>query len=288
MLNYKLYMMETYPFAGIRDDKSQYVVLGIPLDNTGTYRPGTRFAPDKIREAGANIEFYSLITKRTLEHVGFNDLGNIVLPPGAIDKSLEIVERVVESLTSEFADKIIISLGGEHTITLPVVKALSKNIDTLVVFDAHLDLRDEYLGSRLNHSTFLRRLLEAVNINVIHIGSRALSEDEVRYLTSERRVKAIDVLDYRRVNEIKSTGKVYISIDMDVLDPSYAPGVGNPEPLGLSPLQLLEALKHIIEVSDSVVGLDIVEVNPMVDMNDVTSVLAAKIVWEMVGLLEHY
>lgn len=278
-------MMETYPFAGARDDKSPYVVIGIPLDFTGTYKPGTRFAPDKIREAGANIEFYSLITKRTIEHIGFNDLGNIVLPPGEVDKSLEIVEKVVKSLVNDFTDKIIISLGGEHTITLPVVKALSKRIDTLVVFDAHLDLRDEYLGSRLNHSTFLRRLLETVDINVVHIGSRALSADEVRYLTSEKRVKAIDVLDYRRVNEIDSTGKVYISIDMDVLDPSYAPGVGNPEPLGMTPLQLLEALKHIVEVSESVVSFDIVEVNPMVDVNNVTSLLAAKLVWEMAGLL---
>ncbi|WP_440059941.1 agmatinase [Thermogladius sp. 4427co] len=278
-------LQKSKPFGCIEKEDSSLVFVGVPMDSTGTYRGGTRLAPDYIRDAACNIELYSLFARRSLENIGLEDLGNIVIPPGDLEHSLENIELVAKGMRDDYGDSLKIFIGGEHLISMPIVRALRDSIDTIVVFDAHLDARDEYLGSRLNHATFVRRLLEE-GFRIIHIGSRALSYEEALLTgSSVENLEVYDIENTSKVDGIRELGSIYISLDMDVLDPSYAPGVSNPEPLGMSPRELIQLLQVIIKKSKGITGLDIVEVNPMVDPSGVTSILAAKIVLEFIGLV---
>jgi agmatinase len=270
-------------FACLENVKSRVAVIGIPLDNTGTYRPGTRFAPQKIRDAACNLELYSIMANKSIEDVGFKDYGDIVLPPGDTARSLQRIELITRNISGEHNGLLVI-LGGEHLLTYSTVRALEDRIDTLIVFDAHLDSRLEYLDSNVNHATFLRKLIEE-GVNVLHIGSRAYTEDEVNYVKSKSNVKVFNILDvYDNKLEFSDLGRTYVSVDLDVFDPAIAPGVSNPEPLGLNTYMFLNILKNVFNKSTSIVAIDVVEVNPLVDYSDVTSILAAKVVIESVGL----
>jgi len=165
-------------FACIDNALSPLAVIGIPLDHTGTYRPGTRFAPQKIREAACNLEIYSLMANLDLEEIGFRDYGDILLQPGEPRKAVERIELVTRNLFEEHREFTII-LGGEHLLTYPVTRALGSKIDTLIVFDAHLDTRNEYIESQLNHATFLRRLTEEKDIAELR-RQRVMLESKLR------------------------------------------------------------------------------------------------------------
>jgi len=274
-------------FACVESEDSPIAVLGVPFDATSTFRPGSRYAPSRIREASCNLELYSLLAQVILEDIGFKDYGDIVLPPGDVAEALAKIEFVLKNVSREHTGLLLI-LGGEHSITYPAARALRNHVDTLIVFDAHLDARSEYLGSSLNHATFLRKLVNE-GFKVVHIGSRAYSKEELEYMSSTD-VKVVSAVDLsNKVSNIErlglgDLGSVYISIDMDVFDPSIAPGVSNPEPFGLDHRLFLWALKSVFERSSDVIALDIVEVNPLVDVGGITSVLAAKIAIEASGL----
>lgn len=277
-------LLSSFAFGCLENTASPIGVVGVPLDSSCTYRPGSRFAPQQIRNAACNIELYSALADLSLENVGFIDYGDIMIPPGDIHSSLRTIELVVKNIANEHRGLLVV-LGGEHLVTYPVLRTLLNKIDTLVVFDAHLDTRPEYMGSKLNHATFLRRLTEETrDLKVIHIGSRAYSEGELEYAAKSgiALFRAFDVL--HNAVKLGDLGRVYISVDMDVFDPSIAPGVSNPEPFGINHFTFAHILKEIFERSSDVVGLDIVEVNPLVDSGDITSVLAAKIVLEASGL----
>ncbi len=283
----ELLAQETISFACLPKAHSAWSLLGIPFDYTTTYKPGTRFAPDAVRSASCNLEFYSILTGLILEDERINDIGNLVLPPGDVKEGLRIIEDAVREIRSLYPNTLPIFIGGEHLITYPIMKAFGKDVDTLVVFDAHLDLRNEYLNSRYNHATFLRRVVEELDLNVLHIGSRAYSKDELDYVRASglRMLNILDLKDLETVSkEFKNLGRTYISLDIDVVDPAYAPGVGNPEPLGMDPFTLLRVIKKIFESGSRVMGFDLVEVNPLVDVNDVTSALAGKIILEVMAM----
>lgn len=269
-------------FGCISNERSPVAILGVPLDTTATYRPGTRFAPSRIREAACNLELYSLLADLSLETLGYKDYGDLNLPPGSVEKSLEHVKIAIKNIREEHEHFLII-LGGEHLLTYPALQAFKEAVDTVVVFDAHLDCRDEYLGSRLNHATFLRRVAES-GFRVIHFGSRAYSSEEMDFAKGS----GIEVYNVFRVKnesvKISDLGHVYISIDVDVFDPSIAPGVSNPEPFGLDLETFAKLLVNVFENSREVVAADIVEVNPLVDNSNITSILAAKIGIELTGL----
>lgn len=287
MVVWRHLLQKTSIFGCSENPDSLYIITGIPLDQTTTYKPGTRFAPDHIRLAACNLEFYSLITGKSLEHIGFNDLGNIIVPPD-IERVYENIKTVVKGLFEEYGyEKLYFFLGGEHTITYPILSVLNQEIEQLIVFDAHTDLRNEYLGSKHNHATVMRRIFEEIQIPIIYIGVRALSEEELVFIDRNR--DSIVLCDMNSIfkNECRLDvkDKIYISIDLDAVDPAYAPGVSNPEPLGLSPHNLLVYLTKIIRKAN-VRGIDITEVNPLVDVNDVTSLLASKIILEIIGFYE--
>lgn len=269
-------------FGCVSDELSPVAVIGIPLDATSTYRPGSRFAPARIREASCNLELYSFLAEISLEDIGYKDYGDLNISPGDIKKSVELVEHAIRNIRREH-EQFLLILGGEHLITYPTISALRNEIDTLVVFDAHLDTRSEYLGSTLNHATFLRRVLEE-GFRVVHVGSRAYSKDELEFVKNAE-IKLFNVVKAKRGDlDLNGLGRVYISIDVDVLDPSIAPGVSNPEPFGLNLEELARILVSVFNRAEKIVAVDIVEVNPLVDYSNVTSIVAAKLGLEVTGL----
>ncbi|MET1159430.1 MAG: agmatinase [Thermoprotei archaeon] len=288
MSAWKHLISKTGVFGCSENSDSGYAILGIPLDQATTYKPGTRFAPQSIRNAACNIEFYSMYTDMDIERIGFYDLGDIVVSPGDLVESFKRISYVVGHVIREYSDKIIYFLGGEHSISYPILKSMIDEVDTIVVFDAHSDMRDEYLGSKYNHATVMRRIVEEFEKQLILIGVRAISSEEIEFIRRNESIVAYTSMDIVRgkIPNLPIRGNVYISIDMDVIDPSYAPGVDNPEPLGITPYNLLDILYRVINKANRVVALDLVEVNPLVDVNDITSILASKILIEATGILE--
>ncbi len=287
-------------FGGVQAeiDEADFLVAGVPFDATASYRPGTRFAPRAIREAAANIEFYSPRRRLDVENVKIHDLGDTAVFTSA-EKQNRVLEEVAASLASLYPEKPPIFLGGEHTITYGIVKGYSRQHPTcLVVLDAHLDLRDEYMGDPFSHASVLRRLAEGRFIErALVIGARAYVAEEARYLEADERLTAVEALTIKRRGVEAATRiiretlgeecrRVHVSIDMDVFDPAYAPGVGNPEPEGLTPTEVLDILHYVVDEAHrqgESLSLDVVEVNPLLDHGGVTSVLAAKLVVEFIA-----
>lgn len=255
--------------------KPVLTVFGVPYDVTTSYRPGCRFGPDAIREAFWKIEVYDPELDVDAEVLPIEDLGNLHPMP-----SPDIMVDAVAKVTREILEKgkVPAVLGGEHSLTLATFSQMPEDC-TLIVFDAHFDLRDELYGWRLSHGTFLRRLTERIGFSrLIHLGARAASKDEwelakkenIRMLTSKQLLQgqSIDKL-------LDGLASIYISVDLDVMDPAYAPGVGTPEPGGISSDQLLGLLRRL--KGKKIAGFDIVELDPPYDSSGITSIAAASI-----------
>lgn len=269
-------------------DKTPFTVIGIPLDISSSFRSGCNEAPQRIRYVSKSLELCSIHTEIDFECIGFEDIGNITLIPGDMINSLKRIEQISSNLVKN-KNRIIFALGGEHTITLPLFKSIaSGETSCLVVFDAHADLRDQHLGSRYNHATVIRRITEETHGRIILIGTRALSREEIEaYRMLRNRITMFKVQHENLSNnlmnylskEIELCKEIHISIDMDVFDPAYAPGVQTPEPMGLDPHTFLKMIPLI--ANDKVRIIDVVEVAPTHDRSDITSFLAARIVIEI-------
>ncbi len=286
-----------YCFGGscVEPEKADFLVLGVPFDATSSYRPGSREAPLAIRVAAANIEFYSMLSGVDLEEYRIGDLGDIA----PLGDARELV-RVLADVVSAVPGKPLVVLGGEHTLTLGVYEGLVKRgrRPCMLVFDAHLDLRDEYMGMKYSHATFMRRLVERHGHDVVfYVCTRAVSGEELKY-AERRHVRYVTpamlrLLGTREVvRRITSwlTGcscdSLYISVDMDAYDPAYAPGVGNPEPGGVESWILIGLVSSVVRSSPKpVLGMDVVEVCPPYDPGGVTSVLAAKTAVEFLAAI---
>jgi agmatinase len=258
-------------------------ILGVPFDYTSCYRPGSRFAPNAIRGAFQNIEIYSRALGIDLERLTIQDLGNM-RHTARLEDMVSSVEKVTEQLVPE--EIPLAFLGGEHSITYASFSAMPKNTG-LVIFDAHLDLREEFSGLSLSHATFLRRLLERISSRqVFHIGGRAASKPEWEFLEKQkiRHVSPDSVSDHytesiRRLWEFaEAFDSIYISVDLDGMDPAFAPGVGTPEPSGLSSQQFFGMLHSLKGTKIS--AFDIVELAAPFD-SGTTAVFAAKTLSEI-------
>ncbi|MEM4703496.1 MAG: agmatinase [Candidatus Bathyarchaeia archaeon] len=294
MSHHELFVSPSNVFSGLQKafDKADYVVFGVPFDVTSTYRTGARFGPTAIRQASLNIETFSFRTGEDVENLKICDFGDLHVSADTT-KTLETLRLVTEDILK--AGKTPVILGGEHTITMGVVKGLGKKAQktALVSFDAHLDLRNEYMGLKLSHTTFMRRINEELKpAKIIEVGTRAVCREELAY------AKKVDI-EYFTTQQIRKDGtqktarelkeklaeyaSVYVSVDMDVLDPAYAPAVQNPEADGLEPACLLDIL---CEVADKrLVGFDVVEIAPNYDQG-ISAVQAAKVVFEVLCKLE--
>jgi len=285
----QLYTHPTLKLGGIeKTEEARYTVLGVPYDFTSTYRPGSRFGPSAIREASQNLETYCLRNGIDVEDLSIQDIGDLDILEdvhGTLQRLQLVLREVLE------AKKKPIVLGGEHTITYGCAQALK---DTVILsFDAHMDMRDEYLGSRLSHATFMRRLCEQLGSDrVVEVGVRAVCGEELDFAdkTNMRYITAPDIMrmGVKKTTEeitdkLSSFSHIYVTIDMDVLDPAYAPGVGNPIPEGLSPTTLLDILHGICD--QKTVGFDVVEVAPQYD-SGVTSLQASHIIFNMIAFME--
>ena len=266
--------------------KDKINIFGVPFDATSTYRIGSRFAPNAIREAFQNIEIYSKRLEKDLEDVNIKDLGNLT-KVGDINEMNKMVEEVTREIIND--NKIPAILGGDHSLTNGSVRAI--NNCTLVVFDAHLDCRDEFEGLKLSHATFLRRLYEDGCIsNLIHIGTRAATKDEWDFVNKDD----ITIIDMEKIYDLNtglkrfkdtlsSSNDIYVSIDLDVMDPAFAPAVGNPEANGMSSREILEFIYCLDDFK--LTGFDIVELIPTYD-NGSTSALAAKLLSELICIAD--
>jgi len=291
-LSYReLFVSPSPVFTGSQEiyEASKYAILGVPFDVTSTYRSGAKFAPLAIRDVSQNIECYSFRTGIDIEYLKTHDLGDLHVATD-VELTLGRLALVAQDLFDE--EKIPVFIGGEHTITLGVARSFDENV-TIVSFDAHLDLRDNYLGLNVSHTTFMRRINETVKpAKILEVGTRAVCTEELAY-AKEAGIDYLTAFQIRKdgvkktVEEIKKalkgSKKVYITVDMDVLDPAFVPAVPNPEPEGLDTSTLLDLLEAVCEYN--VIGFDVVEVAPNYDQG-LTAIQAAKVIFEILGFLE--
>jgi len=267
------------------DPHHPIILFAAPLDATTSNRSGTRFGPDAIRRESGFLDTYSVRTGLDWDDIDLGDIGDIDC--SSVEECLASIEETLKDI-----DGFPVMLGGEHTITLAAVRALKPEL--VVVFDAHLDLRDELFGERMCHATYLRRVIEETGCNVLVVGARALSGEEVAFASASENVAFITSREClkdpracieRITRDIQSASSIYLSIDLDVLDPAYAPAVGNPHPEGLSTGMLLDSVEAVMQ--GNVVGLDLNEVYPHYDTG-VTATTAAYIVMEsLYSFLRH-
>jgi len=264
-------------------DEAFIIMVGVPMDFTCSFRPGTRFGPQKIREVSIGIEDYSIYQDKSLLDVKFFDCGDLDLPIGNVDKSLEIIDAAASEILND--GKFPLFIGGEHLISTPVIKNVYKKYgDDLVVlhFDAHADLREDYLGCANSHASAIRRIIDFMpSKNIYQFGIRSGTKDEFEFARLNTNMYPIEVLEPLK-HVAKTFGKrpVYITLDIDVVDPAFANGTGTPEPGGITSMELLKCMDYIKDLN--IVGFDIVEVSPPYDQSDRTALLAAKIIREII------
>jgi len=266
------------------NSESVAVIFGVPFDSTHSYKPGCRFGPDVIRDAFNNIEIFQPEFGIDLETVNINDLGNTKHTVVAAEM-LQMVENITSELKEQ--NKQLIILGGEHLITLGSFPCFPKDTG-YVVFDAHYDLRDQYADIKLSHAAYLRRIVEKCGSeNIVHVGARAFVKEELAFL-KEHNISTVSDKEIRDGNgpkllkDITSTfDNIYLSIDLDVLDPAFAPGVGNPEAVGISSRELYDLVTTL--QNNKIVAADIVEFNPTYD-NGATASMAAKMISTIIAM----
>jgi len=266
------------------NSKPVATIFGVPFDSTHSYKPGCRFGPDSIRDAFNNIEIFQPEFGVDLEVEAISDLGNTKHTVVAAEM-LQMVKNVTSELKKQ--DKQIIILGGEHLITLGSFTCFPKDTG-YVVFDAHYDLRDQYAGTKLSHAAYLRRIVEERDSeNIVHVGARAFVKEELAFL-KEHNIAAVSDKEIRNGNgpkllkDITSTfDRVYLSVDLDVLDPAFAPGVGNPEAVGISSRELYDMITTL--QNKKIVAADVVELNPTYD-NGSTAAMAAKMIATIIAM----
>jgi len=253
-------------------------LLGAPFDSTASFRPGSRFGPDAIREASYSLETFSPVQMADLEDFSFMDMGDLELPFGDPNPALKLIEKTTKDILSR--GKTPFLLGGEHLVSLGAIRAVTQGYPELMVIhlDAHADLREDYLGQRLSHATVMRRVLDLLGSdNVRQIGIRSCTRQEHEIVT-----KLISLPE--QIVLRAGTRPCYLTCDLDILDPSVLPGTGTPEPGGLMFHELITILISLISRLH-IVGLDVVELAPQLDSTGISAVTAAKVVREcLIGL----
>lgn len=265
---------------------SKVVIFSAPLDTTTSFRPGTRFAGNAIRTESIGIEWYSPYKDMNLKDVKTSDIGDLEIPMGDVKRALDTIEDTARTIIKD--KKKVMMIGGEHLVTYPVVKAYHEQYKDLKIIhlDAHTDLRDEFMGMTLSHATVIKRCYDILGDGRIYqFGIRSGDKHEFDFAKNGHTYMekfSIDSLE-TIIDQIKDS-PVYITIDLDVLDPSVMPGTGTPEPGGISYKELLHATK-LFEKLNHVVGADIVELAPKIDPTDISTAAAAKLLREMTLLL---
>ncbi len=258
---------------------SDIVMLGLPFDGTVSYRSGSRFAPEQIRLASWGLEDYSPRFNKHLQDVNFHDAGDLEFPLGNTYKSLDIIEQNVEDIYKD--GKRVFGIGGEHLVTLPEIKAVSKFHKDLAIvhFDAHTDLREEYLGEEMSHSAVIRHASKIVGPeNIKQIGIRSGMKEEWDFMHKHGTL----INDFSGLDVLKSK-KVFVTVDLDVLDPSVMSGTGTPEAGGFTFNQLMDWFEYLRDFD--IVGADVVELAPDYDASGVSTAVATKVIRELLMIM---
>lgn len=266
-------------------EESEAVLYGMPMDWTVSYRPGSRFGPTRIREVSIGLEEYSPYLDRELEEVKYFDAGDIPLPFGNPQRSLNMIEEYIDQLLA--ADKFPLGMGGEHLVSWPVMKAMYKKYPDLAIIhmDAHTDLREEYEGEPLSHSTPIRKVAELIGPeNVYSFGIRSGMKEEFQWAKENgMHISKFEVLEPLKEILPSLAGRpVYVTIDIDVLDPAHAPGTGTVDAGGITSKELLASIHAIAKSDLRIVGGDLVEVAPIYDPSEQTANTASKLIREMI------
>lgn len=272
-------------FIGAQQDyeKAQAVIYGMPMDYTVSFRPGSRFGPARIREVSIGLEEYSPYVDRHLEEINYFDAGDIPLAFGNPGRSLEQISEFVGKLLAD--GKFPVGLGGEHLVSWPIIQEMYKKYPDLVLFhfDAHTDLRDHYEGEPFSHATPIKKACDLIGgKNVYSFGIRSGMKEEFEWAKTNMNLFKFDVLEpLKKVLPTIGNRPVYLTIDIDVLDPSAAPGTGTTEAGGITSKELLASIHAIGEAGINVVGCDLVEVAPIYDTSEMTQIVASKMIREM-------
>ncbi|MEW4225496.1 agmatinase [Rossellomorea marisflavi] len=265
-------------------EESSVVLYGMPMDWTVSYRPGSRFGPTRIREVSIGLEEYSAYLDRELEEVKYYDAGDIPLPFGNAQRSLDMIEDYIDGLLAD--GKTPFGMGGEHLVSWPVMKAVAKKHPDLAIIhmDAHTDLREEYEGEPLSHSTPIRKIAEHIGPeNVYSFGIRSGMREEFQWAKENgMHISKFEVLEpLKEILPTLAGRPVYVTIDIDVLDPAHAPGTGTVDAGGITSRELLASIHEIARSEVNVVGADLVEVAPIYDPSEQTANTASKLIREM-------
>lgn len=271
-------------WMGACEDYAQadWVLVGLPYDGTTSFRPGTRFGPPAIRDASWGLETYSPLQHAELSGVSYFDAGELEFPQGNRDEILSIIRENARDVLA--ADKRWLGLGGEHLVTYPVIQAYVEKYPDLAVlhFDAHADLRDDYLGEKLSHATVLRRVTDLIGPErLVQIGIRSGPKEEFAWMREHGTLLERKEDIARGLQRLQGR-PVFLTIDLDVLDPSILCGTGTPEPGGMSFSTFIEWLLAFQGLN--FVGADVVELSPHYDASGVSNVVAAKVVREVMLL----
>ncbi len=261
-------------------NESNIVIFGAPFDSTTSYRPGTRFASAAIRGESYGIETYSPYLDKDLEDINVFDAGDLELPFGDSQAALDMIEDMTSQIIK--SGKKPLMIGGEHLVTLGAFKAAANLYEDLhlIHFDAHTDLRDDYLGVKLSHAAVIRRCYDIVGDNKIYqFGIRSGERAEFQWAKGKIHTQKFNFDTLPETVEKLKGKNVYFTLDLDVLDPSEFPGTGTPEAGGVSFKQLIEAISMVMQLN--VVAADMNELSPPYDKSGISTALACKVLREM-------
>lgn len=279
-------LTNSHGFIGCKSsyDEAEIVIFGAPFDGTTSYRPGTRFAPSAIRSESDGIETYSPYQDKDLEDYAIFDSGDLVLPFGQPSKALAFIEKRTKEILEDH--KCPLMIGGEHLVTLGVARAIIKKYPDVVFihFDAHTDLRDDYLGEQLSHATVIRRIWDLVGDGRIYqFGIRSGERSEWEFAKAHTDLTPFTLEGLDEVIESLKGKPVYFTLDLDVLDPSVFPGTGTPEAGGVTYKELQSALEKLSALN--IVGADMNELSPHYDHSGLSTAVACKVLREMLLMM---
>ena len=272
--------IETYFSLPFDYEEAKIVVFGAPFDGTTSFRPGTRFAGTTMRKESYGLENYSPYQNRDLSNCPFFDAGELDLPFGNVERVLTLIEEQTSAILRD--GKLPLMVGGEHLVTLGAVRAAVQRYPDLAIihFDAHADLREEYLGETLSHASVLRRCYDLVGSGrIFQFGIRSGDRSEFLWAPGHVEMHRFDFSGLSETLAALAGRPIYFTLDLDVLDPSVFPGTGTPEAGGVSFMELLSAVLSVCQTE--VVGCDINELSPHYDPSGASTAVALKILREM-------
>lgn len=273
--------VETFLGCDTPYGEARIVLFGAPFDSTTSFRPGTRFASRTMRAESYGLETYSPYLDLDMEEARVFDGGDLELCFGDTERALGDIEAFAHGILMDGKKPFLV--GGEHLVTLPVLRAMKERYDDLAIlhFDAHTDLREEYLGARLSHATVMRRAWELVGDGgLFQFGIRSGERAEFYWAREHTQLQKFDFTGLQETMERLAGRPVYLTVDLDVLDPSFFPGTGTPEPGGVTFLDLLGAVRCVLR-HDPIVGCDMVELSPHYDASGASTAAALKLLREM-------